>query len=866
MRDVSASTANTDSGGDHRVITSQGASASQALDVDSTIAPVSGLTEAQVAEQRALGRGNVVAVTSTRSYGEILRSNAFTLINTVLYVTCTVLVVIGLYGDALVTIGLVLFNVLISVIQEVRTKRTLDKISVLTWPQLTVRRDGADRVVDPSELVLGDVLILEPGDQIVVDGEVISGTAIDVDESLITGESEPVRKELGDTVYSGSFCVAGSGLYRAERVGQESLANRLTRGARAFRQAKTPMQLDMELIIRATLLAVILVGGPVLMDLVARGVEVLLRRIDQPGSIAIRHAFGGYPLEDNVRAAAVILALVPQGLALMVAVTYAASALRLIGSGILVQQTNAMESLSHINVLCLDKTGTLTSNRLKVVDIKPLGINHQTLRQSAGDFAASSSSRNKTSDAIATAFPGTRRRVVGEVSFSSARKWSSLAFDDDHGRGLYVLGAPDVLAPSLADGHSIDSSIASWTRTGRRVVLLAHNPDPYAMSTSDPDPPLPTLEPIGLIGIVDELRTESAETLQHFSGLGIRLILISGDDPQTVAALARQVSFPIEGDIVSGADLNTRSDAEFAEIAATASIFGRTTPDQKGRLIETLQAKGDYVAMTGDGVNDVPALKRANLGIAMRSGSDAARGVADLVLLEDSFGSLPAAFVEGQRIVSGMQDITALFLVRSLSVMLILIGAAFVNVPFPLTPRDNALLALLTVGVPTLGLALWAHPQAAPGRLVGPVARFAIPAALTIAPLSLVAYMIWWRMTGDIDLSRTVLTSITIFCGLVILPFVQPPTAWFVGGDTFSGDRRPSILAVVLFGCFLMINFTPALRGIFEVAPLSLLDVVFLVPLVAGWAWVVRWVWRERFFERLAGLESWRISTPVRRS
>jgi cation-transporting ATPase E len=766
------------------------------------------------------------------------------------------LVIIGLYGDALVTIGLVAFNVLISVFQEIRTKRTLDKVSVLTWPQLTVRRDGVDKTVDPSQLVFGDVLILEPGNQIVVDGELVWGAGVDIDESLLTGESEPVRKMVGDKVLSGSFCVAGSGMYLAERVGQDSLANRLTSGARAFRQAKTPMQVDMELIVRATLLAVLIVGGPVLMDLGARGVEVLVRRFDQPGSVAIREAFGGYPVEENVRSAAVILALVPQGLALMVAVTYAASALRLIGSGVLVQQTNAMESLSHINVLCLDKTGTLTTNRLQVVDIQPIGADSATLRRIAGDFAANSTAQNKTSQALANAFPGGLRSVIAEVPFSSVRKWSSISFDDELGSGLYVLGAPDVLAAALPDDCDFESSVSEWTDTGRRVVLLTHNPDPHAMQTAGEDLKLPALDPIGLIVMKDELRTESAETLSHFAGLGVRLKLISGDDPRTVAALARQVSFPIDGDIVSGSDLDSRSDAEFGEIAARATIFGRTTPDQKERLIAALQAQGAYVAMTGDGVNDVPALKRSNLGIAMRSGSDAARGVADLVLLDDSFGSLPAAFVEGQRIVSGMQDIASLFLVRSLSVMLILIGAAFVDVPFPLTPRDNALLAMLTVGVPTLGLALWAHPQSAPGRLIRPVARFSIPAALTIAPVSLIAYMTWWRLTGDVDLSRSVLTSMAILCGLVLLPFVQPPTRWFVGGDVYSGDLRPTALAAALLGLFLLINFTPALRGIFEAAPLEVLDLVLLAPLVGIWAWLVRWVWRRRFIERLVGLES----------
>lgn len=297
-------------------------------------------------------------------------------------------------------------------------------------------------------------------------------------------------------------------------------------------------------------------------------------------------------------------------------------------------------------------------------------------------------------------------------------------------------------------------------------------------------------------------------------------------------------------------------DAGFAECAARGSIFGRTTPDQKERLIQALQRDGKYVAMTGDGVNDVPALKRANMGIAMRSGSDAARGVADLVLLEDSFGALPKAFAEGQRIVAGMQDIAALFLVRSLSVMLILIGAAFVTVPFPLTPRDNALLAFLTVGIPTLGLAAWAKPETAQNRLLRPIARFAIPAAIMVATLSLITFMTWWRLTRNVDESQSVLTTTAVLCGLVLLLFIQPPTQWFVGGDEFSGDWRPTALAVGLLGMFLAIAYTPALQQLFGFARIDPFDLSVLIVIVAGWSVAMRWVWRFQLFQRMAGLRT----------
>jgi cation-transporting P-type ATPase E len=841
----------------------QSAQTRQANARDVQSSDLSGLSAAEVQDRRDRGRTNAVSITNTRTYLEIVRRNAFTLINVVLYATCALLIAIGLYGDALVTVGLVLFNVVISIVQETRTKRTLDRISVLTWPKVTVRRDGQDRVVDPGELVQDDLLLIQPGDQIVADGPIVDGHGIEVDESLLTGEADPVDKSIGEKVLSGTFCVSGTGIYRAETVGQGSVANRLTSGARAYRQSKTPMQQDMELIVRASILAVLLVGGPVLMDLVARAVAVVVRLVDQSGSVAVREAFGGYPVENTVKSAAVILALVPQGLALMIAVTYAAAAMRLVGSGVLIQQTNAMESLSHVDVLCLDKTGTLTTNQLEVVEIHPLDASAEDAKQRAGDFAANSTSRNKTSDAIETAFSGQHRTVVGEVPFSSARKWSCVALDDDHGRGLYVLGAPDVLKPHLSKADEVAEIVANWSGQGRRVVLLAGNPDPGSLRDDGDEPELPDLDPIGLIGLVDGLREESRETLRHFSELGVNLKLISGDDPRTVAALAEQVGFPIKGEVISGLDLTSLSDDELAERARSGSVFGRTTPDQKERLIQSLQRDGKYVAMTGDGVNDVPALKQANMGIAMRSGSDAARGVADLVLLEDSFGALPRAFAEGQRIVAGMQDIAALFFVRSLYVMLILFGAAFVNMPFPLSPRDNALLATLTVGIPTLGLAAWAKPRPTRNRLLRPIARFSIPAALTIAPVCLVTFMIWWRIEHSAEESQSILTATAVLCGLVLLPFVEPPVHWLSGGDEYSGDWRPTILAMALLGCFLIVNFSSGLRRIFDFSQIDVGDLVALAAIVSVWAVFLRWAWRYRFFERLAGLEAWRGTKPA---
>ncbi|HET8521751.1 MAG TPA: HAD-IC family P-type ATPase, partial [Thermomicrobiales bacterium] len=545
----------------------------------------------------------------------------------------------------------------------------------------------------------------------------------------------------------------------------------------------------------------------------------------------------------------------PQGLVLMIAVTYAAAAIRLAGKGALIQQANSIESLSHVDVFCLDKTGTLTTNRLQLDHLTAIGLPQADLEGALADFVASASDQNRTAAAISAAFPGTPRHKRDEIPFSSARKWSAVAFDDPHRQGVYLLGAAEAFGPALAHHPEVERLIAERAKQGLRMLVFGSAAPDSSLRDAQGEPAIPeSYQPIGIIALRDELRPEARDTMHQFLAAGVEIKIISGDDPRTVAALAKQAGLPDEIGTVSGVELQAADDEAFAKLVRTATIFGRITPSQKEWIVRVLQEQGHYVAMTGDGVNDVPALKQADLGIAVKSGSGATRAIADLVLLHDSFAVLPDALREGQRIVGGMQDIIKLFLVRSLTVATAVIGAALADATFPITPRHNALLALMTVGIPTFAMAMWARPGRAQARLLRGALPFVAMAVLTISPITLLTFLYALRITDSPEMARTVLTTTAVFCGLMLLPFVEPPTRWWVGGDHLSGDWRPTILALVLLVAYFAMLWVHPFRQMFELEAISLWGLLAIVAVVLIWAWGLRWLWRQRVIERFLGL------------
>jgi cation-transporting P-type ATPase E len=816
-----------------------------------------GLTEAEAHRRRKQGQGNDVAFSPSRSYGQIVRDNALMSINVIIFAIGIALILLGLFNDAIVTVGVVLLNVIIAVVQEIRTKRALDRIALLSRLKVTIIREQTERAVDPAEIVVGDLLVANPGDQVMVDGVVFSRGAVDLDESLLTGEPDAVSRTQGEKVYSGSFVVNGRMVYEAQRVGMGSMANQLAARARAFRPAKTPLQREVELILRVMVVLALVLGGPLLFDLGLRLLSTAATSINGPHTASLERAYQGSTVQESVRSAAVVVSVIPQGLALMLTVSYAMAAMRLIGKGTLLQQVNAIESMSHVDILCFDKTGTLTTNQLTCDAVLEINLSEHDLVQALGDFAANVTSPNRTIEAIAKAYPGRSRQVREEIGFTSARKWSALSFADDEDT-TYLLGAPDVLFPSLQAEPHLNDVLDRWSTEGLRVLALAKTTALEALSQDEQEWRLPEqLRLCGLVSFRDELQPGASMVWARFEEAGIALKIISGDHPDTVAALARQAGFG-RGRVlqtVSGLALEGMSEAERAQTAETASIFGRITPDQKLDLIRYLQRQGHYVAMVGDGVNDVLALKQAELGIAMEHGSQASRAVSDVVLLGDAFNILPATLQEGQRIVRAARELLQLFLARSLSMVVVIVGAGVLGVVFPLIPTHNALPALLTIGLPTIAVAAWARPGQSSGSLLRSVLLFSIPAAISLGAVELMLFLSYLRVTDDVVLARTVLTTAAVLCGLLLILFVEPPVR--AASDRASNiDWKPIGLVISMLALFGLIMSIQALRDFFVLSVLSPIDITIVVLAAATWAVGLRAAWRAELLQRWLGLAS----------
>lgn len=830
-----------------------------------------GLSESEVITRRQAGQGNNVALGNSRSYWDIARANLFTFFNNILFVIGLALILLGEVNDAVTSVGLGVLNAIISTVQEIRAKRQLEKIALLTRPTVTVVREGQEKTVDPSELVLGDVVLVEAGDQIVVDGRVIGGSRLEMDEALLTGESDLIGKQVGDTLLSGSYCVTGQAYYEVEKVGAASFANQLTQTARDFQLVQTPLQKQVNFVVRLIMLVV--------------GVMSLI--------ILLTAVLDNLGFTRMVEIAAVLTGQVPYGLFFMIVVSYSLSAAAISTKGALVQQVNAVESLSNIDVLCMDKTGTLTANRLVFEAIVPVrGRDLPTISRRLSEFVHSVTAHNRTSEAIAEALPGAARLVADEVLFASVRKWSAVTFAEGDEPGVYVLGAPDILAAYLpeetfAPDSAWGQQMQNWSEQGLRVLLFATSPSTTDLYNGDDQPVLPSLTPLALLSLRDELRPQTRETLAAFAQMGIRLKIISGDSPHTVTSLAKQAGLN-EVEFISGPQLSQLSAEEFDAAATHYTVFGRITPEQKEKLVHSLMGQGNYVAMIGDGVNDVLPLKKAQLGVAMQSGSSATRHVADMILLNDSFAALQPAFSEGKRIVSGMTNTIFLFLARVMTSIFIIVAISMMGLGFPFEPAQVAL-TLFTVGIPTFFLTLWARPQRQNGHLFLQLARFVIPTALVTMFFGLLLYTAFYTrinhdlssvtvpprvaakfeeftgLTYNVDddfsaaaatiVAQTILSDFISFAAFILILFLEPPSRFFTGWvDTPSPDKRPTWLALTLFTVFMIVIHHPDLAGYFGLLMPIPPDYVALGIALPLWFFTLRTIWRRRLFERLLGV------------
>jgi P-type E1-E2 ATPase len=681
--------------------------------------------------------------TSSRSTSSIVAGNVFTLFNAIIGVFFVLDLGLGLYADSL--FGLIaVINSYIGIRQELKAKATLDELAVLVAPRAKVVRDGAVIEVLATEIVPGDVVRIEPGDQLVADGEVIASRGMSVDESMLTGEADGIRKGDGDRLLSGSFCISGSGHYLVDAVREESYAGKLAGEARAFRHPPSPLQKEVNRVIIASTYVMLPLAAILVFSLSIRNVD----------------------LEEAAQTAtAGLVTLIPEGLVLLMSVTFAVAAVRLAKRDTLIQQMSASESLAAVDTICVDKTGTLTAGELRLTGVEfAMGVEAAAGQAALASFAASAGDRNRTLETIAERFPGEAERVSAEVPFSSEWKWSGAALS---GGSTYVMGAPDVLAEAgaLTLPPDLARKLEQETAAGRRVVAFGESTATLPVDAAAAPPP--PLTPLALVVLEETLRPDAAETIAYMREQEVDLKLISGDARATVTAVAYAVGVPREAGIVEGSELPDDPD-QLGKVALANTIFCRIKPEQKKALVAALVAAGRYVAMIGDGVNDVPALKQARMAVAMGSGTQVTKGVADVVLLKDQFSRLPEAIGEGRRIARNIHRLGRLYLTKTVYAAALILLVAVPGFAFPFLPRHLTLAAFLTIGIPSFVLAL--APSDGPlyrGRLLRALAAFAVPAGLATALGSILSFfLVDTVFGGSLEAGRTAATTTLIVLGL----------------------------------------------------------------------------------------------------
>ena len=727
--------------------------------------PLTGLTAAEVQERVAQGATNTSSERTSRTFGEIVRANVFTRFNAILGVLLVVILAVGHPQDALFGIVLV-SNALIGIIQELRAKRTLDQLAVLSAPQVRVVREGEAREVGVDDVVLDDVVELRTGDQIAADGTVRATTALQVDESLLTGESDPVDKDITDHVLSGSFVVAGSGEFQATAVGDDAYARKLAAEARRFQLARSELMDGINRILRYVTWAIF-------------PVAVLLLVSQFNANDDWREAISG--------TVAGVVGMVPQGLVLLTSVAFGVAAVTLARRKVLVQELPAVEGLARVDVVCFDKTGTLTDGNIVFDRLERL--DDQAPVEAALGALGADEDRNATLNAIAEAFPPTDSwSRTGFVPFSSARKWSAATFGD---RGTWVLGAPEMVWAGR--NGDVSAQAATLAATGQRVLLLARTDDPLDGEV------LPAgLRAAALLLFEEQVRPDAAETLAYFARQGVALNVISGDNPGTVGAVAGRVGMPHADDPFDARQLPEDID-ELGKTLEQHSVFGRVTPHQKQDMVKALQARGHTVAMTGDGVNDALALKLADIGVAMGSGAPATRAVAQLVLLDGKFSTMPGVVAEGRRVTANIERVANLFVTKTVWATLLAVVVGLALWPYPFLPRHLTIIDTLTIGIPSFFLALAPNLRRYVPGFVNRVLRFTIPAGSVAAAAALAAFAL--ARFDDLPLveQRTAATLVMLMMSLTVLVILAQPLTW----------RRVVLVGLMILGFVLLFPFDP---------------------------------------------------------
>ena len=716
------------------------------MDVEQTA--LDGLTEEQVRERSTDGRVNRDPETTSRSTWQIIYANVFNPVNAIMLVLFVLILIAGFPADGLF-VGVVIGNSVIGVSQEVYARRELQKLQLLNSPNVRVLRNGEEKDIEAQSIVQDDLLLIGAGDQIVVDGEVIRTSGLEIDESLLTGESDPISKSIGDEVLSGSFVNAGSGIFQATRVGGDSYANALAMEAKRFSLVDSELRKGINSILRVLMFLIPPAGALLLFSLLD---------VEDQWQDA---------LQGSIAAA---VAMVPDGLVLLTSLSFVAGVIAIARKQALAKELATVELLARVDTLCLDKTGTITTGDISYGDLIPIGANtFEYAFESLSAVAHNDPDPNPTMRAIAEATGKPEGwDAIDSEPFNSARKWSAVQFEH---HGTFFIGAPDI----LIDASQVDAKSQAQTQaeTGRRVLALCHGSQPISEGHAE------STEPVALILLDDTVRSDAPEILKFFADQGVSLKVISGDNTATVSTVASRAGVPNADQSV---DARTLDDEEkLSQAIKESTVFGRVTPHQKRSMVASLQNDGHVVAMTGDGVNDVLALKDADMGIAMGSGSSASRGVAQLVLLDNSFSTLPAVLAQGRKVINNIERVANLFVTKAAYALLLTALIGIQGIEFPFLPRQLTLIGTFSIGLPGLILALAPNTDLVRSGFLRRVLRFSLPAGAIAALATWVVYLKSRDWAGDtvgtqeLTEARSASTIALLMIGLIVLVVVSRP-------------------------------------------------------------------------------------------
>ncbi len=708
--------------------------------------PETGLSSAQAQDRMDAGWGNLPIDPPGKTVGQIIKSNIFTYFNMLFFVLAAFVLVFGTWQNAMF-LGVVFANIAIGIVQELRSKRTLDKLTLLTAPHGFVIRDGRQRKIPTSEMVRDDIVVFSAGSQIYADAVVVSGEC-SANEALITGEADEIKKTPGSELLSGSFVVSGECRARLTQVGADSYANRLTLEAK---EAKPPQQSEM---MRSLTRLVQVIG----IAIIPLGVLMAVKEI----------VWLGRSVSDGVVATvASLIGMIPEGLYLLTSMALAAGVVRLAQKKTLVHDMGCIETLARVDVLCVDKTGTVTENKMTVEDVVPLcpdRFEEGDIRLIMADYVGAMRADNDTMAALRRYFTGeVKQPAVKAVPFTSAKKFGGVSFHEDE---TYLLGAPDVLLGERYGKYA--AQIDAYSAKGCRVLLLAlydGQPDDEALDAD--------MLPISLILLSNKIRAEAPDTFKYFAEQGVAIKVISGDNAMAVSEVAKRAGIKGAESYVDARTLET--DEDIAAAVEKYTVFGRVTPDQKRRFVRALKAAGHTVAMTGDGVNDVLALKEADCSIAMASGSDAASQVSHIVLLESNFAAMPSVVAEGRRVINNIERSAALFLVKNIFSFSLAVISLIFTLPYPVTSAQMSLVSALTIGAPGFVLAMEPNTARIKGKFLPNVIYRALPGGLTdlILVLGVILFCMVFKV-GE-NMMSTVCAIILNIVGLMVVHYTCKP-------------------------------------------------------------------------------------------